>query len=164
MASIICMLGWLFMADTVSAQEPEKVGSYGDWKAWTINSDEGFICYITSIPRRSAGGDAQRGEAVVLVTRRPGMPYEVSIQPGFSYRKGSLVWIDINGTGFELFTRDLHAWTKNDQEDSNLLSMLLRSSDFTVRGTSSENRVVTDWYSLHGFAKAYEKLEANCQG
>jgi hypothetical protein len=112
------------------------------------------------------GNYAKRGNPAVLVARLPGDPpgEQVSVQPGYAYRKGSMVEVKVEGRNFQLFTQGEHAWARTDADDKALIEAMRRGSDMTVRGTSVRDTFSLDTYSLNGFSAAYDAMRDACSG
>ena len=72
------------------------------------------------------------------MARLPGTPptEEVSVQPGYAYKKGSTVEAQGRRPNFDLFTDGEHAWTRNDDDDRALIGAMKGGSTMTVKGTS----------------------------
>jgi invasion protein IalB len=162
--SIIALLLTVVLSLAAVAQTPEFLGAHRDWNVYAFTQDSQKICYMASEPTKQEGDYTRRGNPAVLVTRRPGSPAvdEVSVQPGYSYREGSEVEVEIGGREFMMFTRGEHAWTKSQDADEALINAMKRGSNMTVRGTSLKGTYSLDTYSLLGFTAAYEAMVNAC--
>ena len=148
------------------AQSPKFIASHQDWTVYEVDDPKGKICYIASEPTKQDGNYAKRGNPAVLVARLPGDPpsEQVSVQPGYSYRKGSTARMTIEGRAYELFTQGEHAWARTDADDRTLIDAMRRGSTMTVRGTSTRDTYSLDSYSLSGFTAAFEAMRSACSG
>src|SRR4051812_17167571 len=165
-------LRWALMAVTVSlihttaadAQTPKFLGSKRDWSVYEVNQGSDRVCYIASEPSKQSGNYAKRGDPAVLVARLPGEPpsEQVSVQPGYPYRKDSLVEVSVEGQGFRLFTQGEHAWARTSDDDKALIEAMKRGSTMTVKGTSTRGTYSLDTYSLGGFSAAYQAMRDAC--
>jgi invasion protein IalB len=162
--TIIALLLLPVLSLAAAAQTPEFLGSHRDWNVYAFTEDSQKICYMASEPTKQEGDYTRRGNPAVLVTRRPGSPAidEVSVQPGYTFREGSEVEIEIGGRDFMLFTRGEHAWTKSQDADQALINAMKRGSNMTVRGTSLKGTYSLDTYSLLGFTAGYEAMVNAC--
>jgi invasion protein IalB len=162
--TIIALLLSAVLSLAAAAQTPEFLGSHRDWNVYAFTEDSQKICYMASEPTKQEGDYTRRGNPAVLVTRRPGSPAvdEVSVQPGYTFREGSEVEVEIGGREFMMFTRGEHAWTKSQDADQALINAMKRGSNMTVRGTSLKGTYSLDTYSLLGFTAGYEAMVNAC--
>jgi invasion protein IalB len=153
-------------AQTAAAQTPKFISNHRDWTVYEVDDSKGKICYIASEPTNQDGNYSRRGNPAVLVARLPGSPpsEQVSVQPGYSYKKGSTVDVKIGGDTFALFTQDEHAWARTDADDKALIAAMRDGSTMTVRGTSTRDTFSLDTYSLNGFTAAFEAMRDACAG
>jgi hypothetical protein len=151
-------------AGIASAQAPKFLGNHRDWTVYEVDDGKGKICYIASEPVNQEGNYARRGNPALLVARLPSSPpsEQVSIQPGYAYRKGSTVEVKVEGRDFQLFTQGEHAWARTDADDKALIEAMKRGSSMTVRGTSTRDTFSMDTYSLIGFSAAYDAMRDAC--
>ena len=147
-----------------AASAPKLVSTHKDWTVYEVTDSRGRICYAASEPTRQSGNYSRRDQPAVLVARLPGSPpsEEVSVQPGYAYKKGSTVDVKVGSAGYELFTDGDHAWTRKSEEDRALIAAMKGGSTMTVRGTSSRDTYSLDTYSLSGFTAAYEAMRGAC--
>lgn len=147
------------------AQTPQFVASHRDWTLYQVDSPSGKVCYIASEPAKQEGDYKQRGNPAVIVARLPGDPptEQVSVQPGYAYKKASSVQVDLGNRKFELFTQGEHAWARNDVDDKALIEAMRRGSSMTARGTSVRDSYSLDTYSLAGFGNAYQAMRDACK-
>ena len=154
------------MASTPAlSASPQFLGTYRDWNLQVYDDgDTGKVCYISSEPTKEDGDYTRRGPAAVLVAKLPmDEPNEqVSVQPGYGFKQGSNVDVNVDGRKFELFTRGEHAWTMSPDDDKTLIDAMKRGSKMTVRGTSTKDTYSLDTYSLIGFTAAYQKMRDAC--
>ena len=75
------------------AAAPKQISAHRDWSVYEVTDSRGRICYIASEPTAQSGNSQRRDPPAVLVARLPGTPAseEVSVQPGYDYRKNSSV-------------------------------------------------------------------------
>lgn len=149
---------------TAAAQTPKFLSNHRDWTVYEVADPKGKICYIASEPSKQDGNYRQRGNPAVLVARLPGNPpsEQVSVQPGYSYKKGSAVDVKVGNATFQLFTQDEHAWARTDADDKALIEAMRAGSTMTVRGTSTRDTYSLDTYSLAGFTAAFEAMRDAC--
>ena len=147
-----------------AAAAPKQISAHRDWSVYEVTDSRGRICYIASEPTAQSGNYSRRDPPAVLVARLPGTPAseEVSVQPGYAYRKNSSVDVKVDGRPFKMFTDGEHAWTRTNDEDRTLIAAMKGGVSMTVRGTSIRDTYSLDTYSLSGFTAAYEAMRAAC--
>jgi hypothetical protein len=144
---------------------PKQISVHKDWSVYEVTDNRGRICYVASEPKEQSGNYSRRDPPALLVARLPGNPppEQVSVQPGYSYLKGSVVEAKVGGQTFRLFTDGEHAWTRTNDEDRTLIEAMKAGASMTVRGTSIRNTYSLDTYSLSGFTAAVEAMRAACR-
>ncbi len=157
-------LAALSLAHAAAAATPQFLSSHQDWNLQVYDDASGKICYISSEPTEEDGNYTRRDAAAVLVAKLPmEAPNEqVSVQPGYGFKQGSSVAVDVDGEKFELFTRGEHAWAETPDDDEALIEAMKRGSRMTVRGTSTLDTFSLDTYSLIGFTAAYGAMLDAC--
>ena len=147
-----------------AAAAPKQISAHRDWSVYEVTDSRGRICYIASEPTAQSGNYSRRDPPAVLVARLPGTPAseEVSVQPGYAYRKNSSVDVKVDGRPFKMFTDGEHAWTRTNDEDRTLIAAMKGGVSMTVRGTSIRDTYSLDTYSLSGFTAAYDAMRAAC--
>jgi invasion protein IalB len=147
------------------AQTPKLASSHRDWTVYVVDDARGKVCYMASEPTEQKGNYTKRGSPAVLVALLPGEPpsEQVSVQPGYAYRKGSNVGVTVGAQKFELFTQGEHAWARTDEDDKALITAMRKGADMTVTGTSVKDTNSTDTYSLLGFSDAYDAMKNACK-
>jgi invasion protein IalB len=155
-------------AGAAAAQTPTPrfVANHRDWTVYEVAETSGKICYIASEPKNQEGNYARRGSPAVLVARLPGRAAseQVSVQPGYTYKKDSAVEVKIDGQTFQLFTQGEHAWARTDADDRALIGAMRAGATMSVRGTSTRDTFSLDTYSLAGFTAAFEAMRDACTG
>lgn len=145
------------------AQNPNPIGSYGNWQALTFQEDEKSGCYVISEPDRKEGAYTSRGQVYALVTHRPAdqKVNVVTIIAGYTYQEGSEVTVEIGDDKYSLFTQEGMAWA-SDEDDARIVEALKKGSGMIVRGISSRGTETIDAYSLTGFSKALAAIGEAC--
>lgn len=168
MFKFLSLIGVLTIA-TVSvaeAAQPQVLGEYGDWTAWTYNESGNLICYMSSTPKKDEGKYTKRGDIFVIITHRPAEKSfdEVSFMAGYTFKSGAPMTVKIGNKTFKnTFTEGDKAWMVSNTEDKNLIAEMKRGSRMIVDGTSSRGTVTKDTYSLKGFTSAYNAITAKCK-
>lgn len=155
----------LAVAPTASrAADPQLIGTFGAWTAYTFQEGSGKVCYMASQPRKAEGDYTSRGDIFALVTHRPAENSNnvISIVAGYPYKEGSEVALSVGRTAFTLFTHGDRAWARTSQIDGQIAEAIRKGSDMVVKGTSQRGTVTTDTYSLSGSSAAYEAISKAC--
>ena len=79
-----------------------------------------------SVPTKEEGDYTRRDKTATLVIHRPAEKSfnVVSVEAGYTYKKGSEVKVTIGGTVVSLFTRGGFAWAKDSKTDRDLVQAM----------------------------------------
>ncbi|MBR1825635.1 MAG: hypothetical protein IJ770_03515 [Alphaproteobacteria bacterium] len=160
---VIC--GLLFATAAQAADQPQLLGEFGDWTAWTYNDRGNVICYMASSPKKDEGKYSKRGDIYTMVTHRPKEKTfdEVTFVAGYTFQKKAPLTVKIGNQTFKnTFTEGDKGWTINSTEDQKLVTAMKRGSRMIVDGRSSRGTATKDTYSLKGFSNAYKTISAKC--
>ncbi len=146
------------------AQEPRRLGDFGDWSAFKSEEASGPVCYMASQPKKDEGDYERRGEIYALVTHRPQEDRrdEVSFVAGYQYKENSWVDVTIGNEKAKFFTQGDGAWAADSETDKRMVEAMIKGRTMIVEGTSSRGTLTKDTYSLIGFTKAYEAISEAC--
>lgn len=163
LASTLCAAA-LAAAAPAAAADPEILGSYTDWTAYTFTENGNKVCYMASQPKKAEGNYDKRGEVFVLVTHRPGDNTKdvVSVVAGYGYKSDSDVAMTIDGKRYTLFTHGERAWARDAGTDRQLVQNMRAGRSMVIKGTSERGTATTDTYSLSGFTAAHEAISKAC--
>lgn len=144
------------------------LGVFQDWEAYVFAEKAGRVCYAASVPKKTQGGPKGRGATFISVTHRPSEKSTnvVSMDAGFAFKTDSEAEMVIDGARFKLFTDGEGAWARDAATDKALVEAMKKGKGFTIAGTPAKPPgkpiIVTDTYSLAGFAAAYAKINEAC--
>ena len=131
-------------------------------------SGDGRVCYVLSEPKTSGPANVNRDATYLLINDWPGRrsKAEAEIVPGYPYKDGSTVTVQIGGEKFDFFTKNEgssgSAWILDPADDSRLLRALRGGWTATVTGTSRRGTMTKDAYSLSGVAEALDRIHDAC--
>lgn len=145
-----------------AAQAQQMQANFHDWKVFKTNRGDQVVCYATSIPIKRSGSTT-RGESYFLVTDILNDADEIGVSSGFYYDKDSDVELSFGSKKFYLFPFKALAWANDKNEDIDIIKEMQKSSDMIVSGIAKDGRLVSDTYSLIGFAQSYEFMQDVCQ-
>ncbi|MFV0492067.1 MAG: invasion associated locus B family protein [Pseudorhodobacter sp.] len=156
-------------AGAFAQQETECVSAKTDWSVCVWNEPK--ECWGVSKPKETVNSrdgnvvSVRRGDILMFVTFRPGSGArgEISFTGGYPFAGGSTVRVDIDGTGYDLFTDGEWAWPANAQDDAALLAAMKRGAQAVVTARSSRGTQTKDTFSLQGFTAAMTEAENRCQ-
>jgi len=145
--------------------DPELLGEFGDWAAYTYKAADTKVCYISSRPKSSEPAGAKRDPAFFLVTHMPGRKVrgEISTIIGYPFKKDSTAKLTIDATDFELFTNADGAWADATATEKKIVAAMKGGKSLTVTGTSWRGTETIDSYSLNGVSAALVKIDEACK-
>jgi len=161
--TLIAAVLTVFASGGTFAAEPDFIGDFGNWSAFTYQADGGKVCYIASKPVSQEGNYQRRGEVYTLVSHRTAdkVRGEVSIVAGYDYKEGTGPTAKIGGATFRMFAEGDTAWIDDEREEF-MVQTMKNGLEMVVTGTSSRGTLTTDTYSLSGFTKAMEAIDQAC--
>ena len=166
MTKIFGFLFSLFLAfDVWATDNPEILGTYGEWTAYVFRDQGQKVCYITTTPTKSQGKYKKRGDIFLYVTHHPAEKRfdVVDAVAGYTYRKGSNPTITIDkNKAITLKPVEDTAWSKDSATDEKLVKQMKKGATAVLKGTSTRGTLTTDTFSLKGFSKAYADIQKAC--
>jgi invasion protein IalB len=168
----VLFAGVLVAGPSEALSKPRHIGTFSEWSAFVDGSGDSQECYIISLPKKEEGKYTRRDDTYIVVTHRKKDKTfgQVSVEAGYTYKRGSEVDVDIDGKGSKLFTtyRDgsetrvgSNAWAYVGG-DAELVAAMKAGAKMVVKGTSSRGTLTTDTYSLSGFTAAYKAISKAC--
>jgi invasion protein IalB len=152
----------LTLSSAALAATPEPLGTYKDWRAFSMAEGGGNVCFIVSTPQDMSPKNVQRGEVFFLVTDWGNDKPEPSIITGYTFKPNSKTSLQIGSDKFSLFTKDDGAWFRSEKDETRLINAMKRGSKMSVTGTSDRGTLTTDHYSLSGITAALDKISRTC--
>lgn len=142
------------------------VADFQKWTVLTANPKGKKMCYAVVYATKRIGNINTQVEdkAYFMVHYFSEVKERVSISFGYSLKKGSRIFISLDGTQFELVSFDGFAFSDSAEMDSDIISYLLTSKRLLVRGEGDGNTYSVDEYNISGFANAYSKMKQECSG
>lgn len=166
MKKIVALFVALFVSVGAGATDnPEILGTYGEWTAYVFRDQGQKVCYITTMPTKSQGKYTRRGDVFLYVTHHPAdKKFDVvDVVAGYTYRKGSNPTITIDkNKGITLKPVEDTAWSKDVATDMKLVKQMKKGTTAILKGTSTRGTLTTDTFSLKGFSKAYADIQKAC--
>lgn len=149
---------------TPPAPVAHPLGSFDAWSAFASQDKTGKVCYLVGQAQKSEPASFARKPPSAMVTHRPveKITNVVSFVEGYTLKDGSDVALDINGSKFELFTKDDSAWARTSDLDKTIVAALAKGRQAVVKGMPQKGPATTDTYVLAGFSKALAAIDKAC--
>jgi hypothetical protein len=147
---------------------PSFLGTFKDWSAYSRGSGDKKVCYALSEPKAKQPAGVNRDPAYFLINDWPGRRArgEAEIVPGYQYRDGSNVTVEIGNGKITFFTknegRSGGAWVFNPADETRLLDAMRGGWTAVVTGTSKRGTITKDVYGLSGFGSALDAIHRAC--
>ena len=145
--------------------EPESLGQFSDWAAYTYKAADTKVCYISSQPKSTEPKTAKRDPVFFLVTHMPGRKVrgEVSTIIGYPFKKDTTVELTVDEAAYQLFTNADGAWADSGATEKQIVAAMKTGTALTVKGTSWRGTETLDSYSLNGVSAALKKIDEACK-
>jgi len=147
----------------VSANTPKSTGKSKNWESFSIETDQGKICFAQTIPTKRAPQVIKRDSSRLFVTFRPNekIKDEVSVTSGHAY-KASSVAARSGKNEFTFFSQGTFGWLLDSKEEQNFIKLMRKATNLIVTARTEKNAETTDHYSMMGFTKAYNTAKKTC--
>lgn len=153
-------------AEGVGGAEPQSLGKFDAWEAYTYKAKDSRFCYIYSEPKKSeAAKKVKRDPIYFMVTHAPGKKVrgQISTIIGYPFKEQSMVKLAVDSQVFELYTNGDMAWADQSETEAAIIKAMKTGGALTVSGTSSRGTKTTDTYSLAGVSAAMDKIDSTCK-
>lgn len=153
----------------MAQQKPELLGSYRDWFAYAVGKGADRQCYVLSEPTQKEPEAMKRDQVFFLISTWPGKKVkdEPSVVPGYSYKEGSTVQVQVGADKFEFFTKNDGgsggAWMDDPAQERRLVDAMKRGAAFSITGIPDKGAMTRDNYSLSGISAALQRVAAACK-
>ena len=158
----------LWLATPALADSANLLGAFKNWQAYSTGTGSSMTCYAMSAPRATEPRGAKRASIYLMVSDWPGrkVKAEPEAAPGYAYKLGAPVALEIGNDKFNFFARNDGqngtAWLQNLKDGDALMDALNHGVSAVALGTSARGTKTMDTYSLAGFADAVAKIHAAC--
>ena len=157
----------LASAGVAWADEPVSIGTFDDWEAFTYHAEGSLICYVFSSPKKTEADKkiSKRDPVHFLVTNFQARKIkgQVSTIIGYPFKESSLVALKVDEKPFDLYSNGDTAWASAVEDEATIVKAMKTAKALSIVGTSWKGTQTTDIYSLTGFVKAIEKIDATCK-
>ena len=156
-------------AAVAAEEKPALLDSFRDWHVYSVGAGTDRLCYALSQPKQMNPANLTRDSVFFLISSWPGrkVKNEPSVVPGYQYKVGSKVQVQVGADKFELFTKNDGsaggAWLENPADEKKLVDAMKRGAEMSIPGTSLRGALTRDSYSLAGISAALDKVDATCK-
>ena len=147
----------------VSATKPTSLGKFKDWQSFTVQTEQGKICFAQSIPKKRTSKNFKRENSKMIVTFRLSekIKNEVSVTSGHIYKIGSVA-AKSGRNDFSFFSQNDFAWIADNKEEEKFIKLMKKATNIMVSAKEPKGSQTVDHYSMMGFTKAYNTAKKNC--
>ncbi|MEM9220889.1 MAG: invasion associated locus B family protein [Pseudomonadota bacterium] len=166
MRTLLALLLIVLPFSATAQDQPTLLQTYTDWEAYRYDASGQKTCYILSKPKTLAPTNRNHGDVFFFLTSRPAesVANEVSVLVGYPFAPDSTVTVDVDGTVFELFTKDDGAWMETPADEAQLVAAMKAGSRMTVKGKSARGTDTTYSFSLSGVTAGANRIASECSG
>ncbi len=154
-------------AAAAGGAEPQLLGQYGTWGAYTATPAGKKVCFALAKPSSSKTNppNRPRDPAYAFVSTRPAEKVinEVSIMIGYQLKPGSESSLEVGGASYAMYTQGDGLWIKNAAEEERMVDAMRKAADVTVKGMSAKGTETTDTFSLKGLSQALDRIAQDCR-
>ena len=158
-ATVAALSGLILLSSAAFAQEPQSIGTFGKWTAYSLKGKNGTECYIASKPIETEPKNVRRDPVHFLVTHKS----MVNTIIGYNFKENSEAALSIDSTKFSMITNGDGAWLDTTQKDRKAVVAMKRGNKMIVRGTSWRGTKTRDTYSLEGVTAAMKAIADACK-
>ena len=100
------------------------------------------MCYLAGAPQKSEPAKLRRKPPSLTVTHRPdeNVFNVVNFFEGYPLKPGSDASLDIDGTNFDLFTKDDGAWSRTADTDKAIVEAMAKGRKAVIKGISEKGQ------------------------
>ena len=145
------------------ANTPRSTGKSKNWESFTVETNEGKICFAQTSPTKRAPAAVKREKSKLFVTFRPSenINDEISLTSGHEY-KASTVTARSGKRSYSFTSKKNFAWIIDDREEKKFIQLMKKASNIMVTANEPKGSQTVDHYSMIGFTKAYNAAKKNC--
>lgn len=154
-------------AAAAGGAQPQLLGQFGDWGAYTANPGGRKVCFALAKPAsaQTEPPNRPRDASYIFIASRPAdnVKNEVSVMFGYAFKPNAEASLEIAGSSFSMYTQSDGGWIKNAAEEPRLVESMRKAADMTVKGVSARGTTSADTYSLKGLAQALDRVAQECR-
>ena len=160
---LIIIFSFIFSAANAE-DDLKSLGKFKDWQSFVLVKEGVKTCFAQSAPIVRAPKKIKREPSRLFVSFRPAenIKNELSVTNGYEFKLKAPVVAKSGKKTYNLFSKGRFAWTKDNEEDQKLISIMRKASRLMIIGNSEKGEQTTDHYSMMGFTKAYNAAKKSC--
>ena len=147
--------------------QPNLLGQYGDWGAYTASPGGKKVCFAIAKPASSVTTPPgrPRNPIFMFISTRPAdkVTNEVSIIIGYPFKPGADASLEVGSTAYGLYTQQDGGWIKNATEEAQAVDAMRGGQSAAVKGTSAKGTQSSDTFSLKGLSQALDRVAQDCK-
>jgi hypothetical protein len=153
---------------SASADTATVLGVSKNWTAYSSGTGADKVCYAMSQPKSSQPKKLKREAVGFLVNDWPSKKTraEPEIVPGYKFKDGSTVTVEVGSDKFTLFTTNDggtgSAWIKGSNDEARMIEVMQKGVEAVVTGVSAHGTMTHDTYGLDGLADSLTKIHSAC--
>lgn len=146
------------------AQDAQNRGAYGDWIVFTIDTDNGQVCYAASRPIEMTPSNVDHGEIFfVISTWANGAAEE---QPrfvsGYALRPETPPRARVGSSRYQMFAAGQDGFLEDLDDENDLIREMRRGAEMRIEATSQRGTATAYLFSLTGVTAALQRVGALC--
>lgn len=140
------------------------LGRFQRWEAHRTGDGADAVCFVASLPTKTEGKIARRGEATLMVAHFPRRKAfgQVQVKAGFTLKKASVVELAIGPRHFKLTADGDSGFGDSAKENAEIVAALKSGKTAAATEIPAAGPRIVDTYSLAGFAKALAAIDKEC--
>ena len=146
-------------AEATKPEGPKSIGKFDDWTAATHKEAGQNVCYAFVKAQSSSPALPNRSGVVLTVTHRPSGRDAVALEAGFTYAANASVTVQVDQAGLEFYTAQRNAFARDGKA---AVAAFNKGNRAIARSPGPKDAIVTDTFSLKGFAGAYAAITKAC--
>ena len=160
---ILILFFFFIFTVQVNANTPKSTGKYKNWESFSLETDNGKICFAQTIPTKRSPSSIIREKSRLFVSFRPSenIKDEISITSGHNYKTSSVTAAS-GGKKFSFFSQNNFAWLLDQSEEKSFIKLMKKATNLIVKARTDKGAETTDHYSMMGFTKAYNTAKKTC--
>jgi hypothetical protein len=152
------------LASASPAAAEKFLGKFDRWEAHRTGNGVDTVCFVASLPTKTEGKVAKRGEATIMIAHFPKRKAfgQVQVKAGFVLKKASTVELAIGPKRFKLTADGDSGYGDSAKENAEIVAALKAGNTAAATELAATGPKIVDTYSLAGFTKALAVIDKEC--
>jgi len=154
----------LSMAIPSFAAEPQLVGTFGKWAAYTRSDNGDKVCYVLAEPSKKTPGSVKHGDIFFMVSNwKSGSASEQpSFVAGYPLKVTSPPTAIVGSHRERMFVSQNEGFIKDNGDERSLVKRMRAGANMRVSAVSHRGTAVSYEFSLKGVTAALAKAKSSC--